>query len=107
MTSISPSGDMNGLYNVLRNVFAQPALWLCAYYGQVLEHPITLRQTWTLVRAQLLIILAVFPVYNSLLLHVAVAGLTVLAVAQCRDIVKREEKKTRPAKTEGNSAGRK
>lgn len=63
---------------------AYPVEWLRQYYSGVLHKEISTRRTLRLVHAQLAFAMAVFPTYDSLLVHVAAALWLVWAAARCR-----------------------
>ena len=58
-----------------------PVEWLRRYYSSVLERDVTTAQTLRYLHAQAAFALAVFPSYDSLLMHAAAVAWLVAAVA--------------------------
>lgn len=72
------------VWSGIKKAAASPVEWLRRYYSGVLHKEISTRRTLRLVHAQLAFVMAVFPLYDSLLVHMLVALWLVWAVARCR-----------------------
>ena len=77
--------SMRDVANDIVKAAKTPLEWLRRYYSQVLEHEVSTRQTLRYLHAQLAFVMAVFPDYESMLLHVAVAAWFVVALLECRE----------------------
>ena len=63
---------------------AYPLEWLRQYYSGVLHKDVSTRLTLRLLHAQTAFVMAVFPSYDSLAVHVAAAVWLVWAASRCR-----------------------
>lgn len=66
----------------------RPIEWLCSYYSNVLEHKLTMRQTWLLINAQLAFGAAFFPVEAPLVVRIGCLVWVVSALLKCKREIK-------------------
>ncbi len=62
----------------------RPIEWLCSYYSNVLDHKLTMRQTWLLVNAQLAFGAAFFPVEAPWVVRIGCLVWVVSALLKCK-----------------------
>ena len=66
----------------------RPIEWLCSYYSDVLEHKLTMRQTWLLINAQLAFGAAFFPVEAPWVVRIGCLVWVVSALLKCKREIK-------------------
>ena len=69
----------------IKRIATMPVEWLRKYYSGILEREVSMGQTLRYLHAQVAFILAVFPVYDSMLAHAAIAMWAAMAVAKCTE----------------------
>ena len=62
----------------------RPIEWLCSYYSDVLDHKLTMRQTWLLINAQLAFGAAFFPVEAPWVVRIGCLVWVVSALLKCK-----------------------
>lgn len=62
----------------------RPIEWLCSYYSNVLDHKLTMRQTWLLVNAQLAFGAAFFPMEAPWVVRIGCLVWVVSALLKCK-----------------------
>lgn len=91
--SINKSAGNTGHTNIsLANMAAEaarvamsPIEWLRQYYSAVLGKEVSMGKTLRYIHAQVAFAMAVFPVYDSLLTHLATIAWFAAAVVACKD----------------------
>lgn len=73
-----------GIVGIIKKAATAPVEWLRQYYSGVLEREVSTSETLRYVHAQLSFVMAVFPSYDSLLVHAAVALWAASALLGCR-----------------------
>ena len=71
------------ILNVIKKAATNPIEWLRQYYSSVLVHEVTTGQTLRYIHAQLAFLMGVFPVYDSLLVHLGVCAWALWAILRC------------------------
>lgn len=69
----------------IKRIATMPVEWLRKYYSGILEREVSMGQTLRYLHAQVAFILAVFPAYDSMLAHAAMAIWAAMAVAKCTE----------------------
>lgn len=73
------------ILNVIKKAATNPIEWLRQYYSSVLEREVTTSQTLRYLHAQLAFLMGVFPIYDSLLVHLGVGAWALWAILRCKD----------------------
>lgn len=71
------------ILNVIKKAATNPIEWLRLYYSSVLEREVTTSQTLRYLHAQLAFLMGVFPIYDSLLVHLGVCAWALWAILRC------------------------
>lgn len=71
------------LRNLARGM-GKPVEWLRKYYSHVLEKPISRKQTWLMIEAQVAFVLSVLPMDSPLWLRAVCMGWLAWSVRKCK-----------------------
>ena len=74
----------SALLDGMKKAATTPMEWLRQYYSSVLEREVTMGQTLRYLHAQLAFVMCVFPIYDSLLVHLGVCAWMLWTVLKCR-----------------------
>lgn len=84
ITPVRQTVELKSVSYKVAMAIRMPLLWLSRYYSMVMERPVSIRQTLSLLHVQLAFVFAVFPVAGPLVLRAACAAWLWYAVRQCR-----------------------
>lgn len=84
ITPVRPAVELKSVSERLAKAIRMPLQSLSRYYAAVLERPVSIRQTLSLLHVQIAFVFAVFPVGGPLLLRGLCAAWLWYALKQCR-----------------------